>query len=134
PAAAAAGDALANSSAVKIRFLAARILVEAGEAAKAQTLAAALGTELQTESQAYAKIIDGLIALDSKDARAAIKLFTDANNLLDTWLGHFDLGRAYLEAGAPLQADSEFDRCLKRRGEALALFLDEEPTYAYFPP
>ena len=134
PAVAAANDALANSSAVKVRFLAARILVEAGEIPKAQTLAAALGAEMQTESQAYAKIIDGLIALDGKDPRQAIKLITDANNLLDTWLGHFDLGRAYLDAGAPLQADSEFDRCLKRRGEALALFLDEEPTYAYFPP
>ena len=75
-----------------------------------------------------------LLAGEAKDARLAIKLFTEANGLLDTWLGHFDLGRAYLEAGAPLQADSEFDRCLKRRGEALALFLDEEPTYAYFPP
>ena len=32
------------------------------------------------------------------------------------------------------QADSEFDRCIQRRGEALALFLDEEPTYAFFPP
>ena len=39
-----------------------------------------------------------------------------------------------MEAGALTQADSEFDRCLKRRGEALALFLDEEPTYGYFPP
>ena len=49
-------------------------------------------------------------------------------------MGHFDLGRAYLEAGAFTQADSEFDRCLKRRGEALALFMDEEPTYGFFPP
>ena len=32
------------------------------------------------------------------------------------------------------QADAEFDRCLQRRGEALALFLDEEPTYGFFPP
>jgi len=134
PAVSAANDALANSNAVKIRFLAARIFVDAGEIKRAQTLAAGLGSELQTESQAYGKIIEGMIALQAKDARLAIKLFTEANGLLDTWLGHFDLGRAYLEAGAPLQADSEFDRCLKRRGEALALFLDEEPTYAYFPP
>ena len=49
-------------------------------------------------------------------------------------MGHFDLGRAYLEAGAFAQADSEFDRCIKRRGEALSLFLDEEPTYGYLPP
>ncbi len=33
-----------------------------------------------------------------------------------------------------LQADSAFERCLKRRGEALSLFLDDEPTYGYFPP
>jgi hypothetical protein len=32
-----------------------------------------------------------------------------------------------------LEAESQFDRCVKRRGEALALFLDEEPTFAYFP-
>ncbi len=42
--------------------------------------------------------------------------------------------QAYLEAGAFTEADSEFDRCIKRRGEALALFLDEVPTYGYFPP
>jgi eukaryotic-like serine/threonine-protein kinase len=32
-----------------------------------------------------------------------------------------------------VQADSEFDRCLKRRGEAMSLFLDEDPSYGYFP-
>ncbi len=55
--------------------------------------------------------------------------------LLDTWIGHFELGRAYLRATNQFaaKADSEFDRCLKRRGEALSLFLDEEPTYGYFP-
>ncbi len=38
-----------------------------------------------------------------------------------------------MEAGAFTEADSEFDRCIKRRGETLALFLDEVPTYSYFP-
>ncbi len=131
---AAAEKALANSQAVKIRFLAARVFAEAGAAAKAQALAAGLAAELQAEPQAYAAIIEGLIALNSGDARQAIKALTTANGLLDTWIGHFYLGRAYLEAGAFPQADSEFDRCLKRRGEALALFLDEEPTYGFFPP
>ncbi len=64
----------------------------------------------------------------------AVTFLTEANGLLDTWMGHFDLGRAYLEAGRFLQADSEFDRCLTRRGEAVSLFLDEEPTYGLFPP
>ena len=75
-----------------------------------------------------------MLALKNGDPRQAIKLLTEANGLLDTWIGHFDLGRAYLEAGLFAQADSEFDRCIKRRGEALSLFLDEEPTYGYLPP
>ena len=52
---------------------------------------------------------------------------------MDTWIGRFELGRAYLDAGAFAEADSEFDRCIKRRGESILLFLDEVPTYGYFP-
>ncbi|MBZ5559819.1 MAG: protein kinase [Acidobacteriia bacterium] len=134
PAAAAADKALLNSKAVPIRFLAARIFVETNAVAKARTLAAGLAAELPAEPQAYGKIIEGEIALKNGDSRQAITLLGEANGLLDTWLGHFDLGRAYLERRAFPQADSEFDRCIKRRGEALSLFLDEEPTYGYFPP
>ena len=134
PAVAAAEKALANSKAVKIRFLAARVFVDAGEIARARPLIAGLASELQAEPQAYAKIVEGEVALKNGDARQAIKVLIEANGLLDTWIGHFDLGRAYLEAGQFPQADSELDRCTKRRGEALSLFLDEEPTYAYLPP
>ena len=74
------------------------------------------------------------MALRNGDPRGAIKALTEATALLDTWIGRFDLGRAYLEAGMFPQADSEFDRCIKRRGEALSLFLDEEPTFGFFPP
>jgi tetratricopeptide (TPR) repeat protein len=131
---AAVESALANSQTIKIRFLAARVLVEVGDIARARTLAAGLASELQTESQAYSRIIEGEAALKTGDSRQAIKAFVEANGLMDTWIGHFDLGRAYLAADAFTQADSEFDRCMKRRGEALALFLDEEPTYRYLPP
>ena len=109
------------------------MFAEAGAVASARTLVAGLASELQTEPQAYAKIVQGVID-KSGEARNAIKALTEANTLLDTWIGRFDLGRAYLEAGLFTQADSEFDRCMKRRGEALALFLREEPTYGYFPP
>jgi tetratricopeptide (TPR) repeat protein len=131
---AAADKALANSSAAKIRFLAARVFVEAGANEKVRPLVASLGSELQAAPQAYAKIVDAEAALKGGDARQAIKLLTEANAVLDTWIGHFDLGKAYLAAGGFTQADSEFDRSIKRRGETLALFLDEEPTYGYFPP
>jgi eukaryotic-like serine/threonine-protein kinase len=131
---AAAEQALANGRTVKIRFLAARAFVEAGDIARARPLMAGLASELQAEPQAYAKLVEGEAALKNGDPRQAIKILLDGDNMLDTWIGHFDLGRAYLAAGAFAQADSEFDRCVKRRGEALALFLDEEPTYGYFPP
>ncbi len=131
---AAAEKALTHSKAVNIRFLAARSFVEAGEIAKAGPLIAGLASELQAEPQAYAKIVEGGAALKDGDPRQAIKVLIEANGLLDTWIGHFELGRAYLEAGQFAQADSEFDRCIKRRGEALSLFLDEGPTYGYLPP
>jgi tetratricopeptide (TPR) repeat protein len=133
PALAAAKRALNLSKAVQARFVAAQVYVALDEVAKARELAAGLGSELQIEPQAYAKLIEGEAALKAGDGRAAVKFFTDASSLLDTWIGRFDLGRAYLEMGAFPEADSEFDRCIKRRGEALTLFLDL-PTYGYFPP
>ena len=133
PAIAAADKALMNSKATPIRFLTARVFVEAGAVAKAASLAGALASELAAEPQAYGKIVEGEIALKKGDPRQAIKILTDATGVLDTWLGHFDLGRAYLELGSFLKADSEFDICIKHRGEALSL-LDEDPTYGYFPP
>jgi eukaryotic-like serine/threonine-protein kinase len=130
---AAAKSALDLSKEVKTRFIAARIFAATGEASKAAEIAHGLSLELQLEPQAYAKLIEGEIALKKGDGRGAVKLFSEANNLLDTWMGRFDLGRAYLEMGAFTDADSEFDRCITRRGETLALFLDEVPTYGYFP-
>jgi len=130
---AAAEKALANSKAVKIRFLAARTFIAAGDSRRARPVIDGLAAELQAEPQAHAKILEGELALKNGDARQAIKILTDANTQLDTWIGRFDLGRAYLEAGAFVQADSEFDRCIKRRGEALSLFVDEDPSFGLFP-
>ena len=130
---AAAEKALATSQSVKMRFLAARAFVEAGALPKAQKLAGSLSSDIRPEPQAYAKIIDGLIALKNKDHAKSIKDLNDANKLLDTWIGRFDLGRAYIEAEAFTEATSELDRCIARRGESLALFLDEAPTAGYFP-
>ncbi|MGZ6139864.1 MAG: protein kinase domain-containing protein [Myxococcaceae bacterium] len=131
---AAATRALAESQTTKIRFLAGRIFAQAGQTEAARDLAKRLADELPAEPRAYAKILEGELALAAGDPRGAITLLGEANGLLDTWIGRFTLGRAYLEAGAFAQADSEFDRCAARRGEALALFLDEEPTFAFYAP
>ena len=131
---AAAENALATSPTIKIQFLAGRVLAAAGQTSRAQVLVRELASKLQNEPQAYARLIDGEVALAGRDARTAINAFVAANNLLSTWIGHFGLGRAYLEEGAFTEADSEFDQCIKRRGEALSLFLSQSPTYGFFPP
>jgi len=130
----AAEQALMHSRAVPIRFLAARTFVETGNTSRAQQEAMTLAGELESEPQAYAKVIDAEIALKAGDAKKAAGLLQEANKQFDTWIGHFDLGRAYLATeGAETRAESEFDECLKRRGEAVSLFIDEEPTYGYLP-
>ncbi len=134
PAIAAADNALANSQSVKVRLLSALVYAETGQQAKAQKVAESLASEVQSEAQADAKIIEADLALSRKDATQAVRTLTEADTLLDTWLGHFELGRAYLEANAFAEADSEFDQCLKRRGETLSLFMDDVPSYGFFPP
>ncbi len=132
---AAAEEALTHSSAVKIRFLAGRIFAAGGNEAKTRRVIEGLAKELYNEPQAYAKGLEGLLALEAGNATQARTLLQDANTQFTTWLGRFDLGRAALAAGATVQADAEFDACLNaRRGEALSVFVDEEPTYAFIVP
>lgn len=131
---AAAGNALDNSQTDGIRFAAARVFVEAGEIGRAEKLAAELAGKGDKDGKALATIIEAEIVLKRGNAVRAITLLRDANGLRDSWLGHFDLGRAYLEAGQFPQADSEFDRCSGRRGDVLHLFHADIPTYGYLPP
>jgi eukaryotic-like serine/threonine-protein kinase len=134
PAIVAAEKALADSQSAKIKFLAARIFLEVGETGKVQALVSALASELHAEPQAYAKLILGEAALKAHEPKKALQLFGEAKNLVDIWILHFDLGRAYLDAGLFVEAESEFERCLQRRGEAMELFSDDTPTYHYVAP
>jgi serine/threonine protein kinase/tetratricopeptide (TPR) repeat protein len=133
-AAALAKQALALSPEEGITFLAGRVLSDAGQHALALELVGKLLKRFDPESLAYARVLEGEIALARKDPRKAIERFKTAQQFADSWLGRFGLGRAYLDAGAFAEADSEFDLCLKRRGEATAVLLDDMPTYRYAAP
>lgn len=117
-----------------ILFWAARTYLALGRDAKALALARELGQRLQAEPQAYAKLIEGEVLLKRRKPQEALRAFLESRKLADTWLGRQDAGRAYLEAGAFAEASSELEACLKRRGEATAVFLDEVPTYRVLPP
>jgi hypothetical protein len=57
--------------------------------------------------------------------------FSAALKMSDSWIGRYGLGRAYLAAGVYTDAQTEFDTCLSRRGEATTMLLDDIPTYRY---
>jgi tetratricopeptide (TPR) repeat protein len=116
-----------------VLFPAARIYVEAGQDGKAASLAAELSKKLEPVPQAYAKIIGGDIALRQGQAQDAIRNFQEAEKISDTWIGRFDLARAYIAAQAYLEADTELSNCIKRRGEATDVYWDVVPTFHYFP-
>ncbi len=68
------------------------------------------------------------------DIGNAVNLFHEAKDSIDTWIGHFYLGLAYMDAEDYTAAYSEFETCLKRGGEAASVFLNDLPSYRYLPP
>jgi len=127
----AADQAISLNNREEILFAAGRIYVEAGLDDKARNLAGELGKKVQDVHLAYGKLLGGYLSLKRGDTANALKLFDEAQGLVDTWLGRFALGRAYLEAGAFTEAYAEFEKCEKREGEAMSIFLNDLPTFHY---
>ncbi len=124
-----AEDALKQSSDPSIALFAGRVLVSAGKPERGDVLAAELDQRLEQVSQLSAKLLAGEAALKRNAARAAQDNFNAAQKILDTWLGRDGLGRAYLMAGVFPDAQTEFEACLTRKGEATTVLLDDIPTY-----
>ncbi|MGB5352240.1 MAG: hypothetical protein WBN32_01355 [Woeseia sp.] len=109
----------------------AEIHVARGEVDSAQEIAARLRLQKTPAAQAYARMIDGMLAFSKGDYTTAINRYRDALRRADLWLVRWHIGQAYLKAGYPAEASDEFASCLGRRGEAAALFFDDVPTFRY---
>ncbi len=131
---AAAGRAVSGSSDESLLYPAAMVFLEAGNSDKALELSQKLRQRLEPDPGAYGTLIEAEVQMKRKDYRDAVRTFQDAQKIADTWIGRLGLGRAYLEAGAFPDADTELDACVKRRGEAASVFLDDEPSWRYFAP
>jgi eukaryotic-like serine/threonine-protein kinase len=125
--------AMAGSKDSGVVYRAAQIYVAVGQESEALHAVAPLSQHLENEPQIYAKLISGEAQLKRGNAHDALTAFQEAQKLADTWLGHYDMGLAYLAASAFPEASSEFDVCLKRRGEATSVFLDDVPSYHLLP-
>jgi len=120
-----------ESGELAVRVPAALLLIDTGDAAAAESIAAELGQTLQPQSRAYARLIEGAAALHDGNAIAAIDAFGSAIQLADLWLIRYYRGLAYFEGGFMAEALDEFQLCDARRGEATAIFLDDLPTWRY---
>jgi tetratricopeptide (TPR) repeat protein len=124
--------AIKQSDHPSIALFAGRVLILAGKPDRGNALAAELDQKLDQLSQICAKLLAGEADLKRGNARAAIDNFNAGQKILDTWLGRDALGRAYLNAGVFPDAQTEFDVCLTRKGEATTVLIDDIPTYRLF--
>jgi len=115
-------------------FSAARVLLEVKQETRALEVAKQIGSRPEPEPRALAKLLEGEALLARGNAQEAIQVFQEALKLNDSWIGRMDLGRAYLVSQFYPEASSEFNACIKRVGEATAVFLDDTPSFRYFPP
>jgi tetratricopeptide (TPR) repeat protein len=121
-------------SKANVLFAAARVYFMAGDYGAAEALSSELSKQLEANPQALGKLIEGDIQLNRGHTKQAIQLYQESDRLVDSWLARFNLARAYVEAGAFTDANTELETCLKRRGEATDIYLDEQLTFRYFPP
>jgi eukaryotic-like serine/threonine-protein kinase len=110
------------------------VFLQAGRTDDARAIAKELGAQIQPRPRAYAALIEGEIARAARHYADAADHFTRAATLADVWLARFYLGVTYIEAGRYPEAQGELPACLKRRGEAMALFFDDVPTFRYLAP
>jgi len=130
----AAESAMKLDSQPSVLMAAGDIYVNAGDVVHATKLVTQLSARIEPEPQLYAALLQGAISLSRGQRMEAIQSFEKAQKISNSWLGHFYLGKAYLQNGSFTEADSEFELCLKRRGEASAVFLDDSPTLRLIPP
>jgi tetratricopeptide (TPR) repeat protein len=130
----AADSAIKLDSQPSVLMAAGDLDVNAGDTTRAAKLVTQLSARIEPEPQLYAALLQGSISLSQGRRMEAIQSFEKAQKISNSWLGHLYLGKAYLQNGSFTEADSEFELCLKRRGEASAVFLDDSPTLRLVPP
>jgi tetratricopeptide (TPR) repeat protein len=130
-ASAAATRALELSTQDSVKVAAARVFLAAGDSEKPAEISGELTAKLQSHSRAYGLMIQAMIAREAGGYVQAIDLLRSALDLADLWMVRYELGRTYLEAEFFAEAISEFMATEERRGEASALFLDDQPSFRY---
>lgn len=115
-------------------YPAARVLLQAGDDAGALKLASALDKTLQLQSRSYSRLIAGEIDILHKRLPQAVEELQQGQRLRNSWISHFLLGRAYMDAQHYPEALAEFEACKERLGETTDLMFADTTTLRYLPP
>jgi eukaryotic-like serine/threonine-protein kinase len=113
---------------------AAFVLLNANLARDARAIADELGQQFQPRSRAYGEMIHAEIARAAGRRPESADALGRARKLADLWLGRYLMGVINVEAGRFENAQPDLELCLKRKGEATALFLNDVPTFRYLAP
>jgi tetratricopeptide (TPR) repeat protein len=125
---AAAKDALSLIREDATLVPAALVLLKAGRIPEARAIADDLAKQFQPRSRAYGAIVSAEISRASGRLVEGMDALVPAQRLGDLWLGRLALGVINVEAGRYAAALGELNQCLKRQGEATAVFLDDVPS------
>lgn len=115
-------------------YAAGTLMLRLGDQKELGAIISTLDERIDEEGRLYGKLLRGEQLLEQKKMREALDIFRDAQSLGDTWLGRYGLGRSYLFLNAFAEAQSELEACVKRRGEAAAVFLNDRPTMRVYSP
>ena len=106
----------------------------AGTDSHARAMMAMLSTRTTADARLFSRMIEGELFRRQGKPAEAIRALEAARTPVDHWMTRYLLGRAYLDGKLYVEAQAEFDLCIRRRGEAAALFRDDMPTYRFVPP
>ena len=113
---------------------AAFVLSKAGRTGEARAIADELAKQFQPRSRAYSAIVQAEIFRASGRLVEGVDSLVAAQKHADLWLGRFVLGVINVEAGRYAAALGELNQCVKRQGEATAVFFDDVPSFRYLAP
>lgn len=124
-------NALATDRDESVLLPAARLYIALDRNDDARALARELESANDSSSRAYGQVVDAELALDRGDTTGAIETLLRALKTADLWIARYVLGNAYLQSKQYPEAVAQLNMCEVRRGEATALFHDDQPSVRY---
>jgi tetratricopeptide (TPR) repeat protein len=102
---------------IELQYELASALIQSGGEKAALEATASWAQSPRSEQRAYAKLIEGDVFMRRGKPSEAAEAYAAAVGLRDLWRAHERLGQADLATGATVAAETEFVKCMDRRGE-----------------